>query len=156
MLSGMVFCMNCERPYSATALNGGRTGYRHRIKHGHCCNRWRNSQELETLVWNRVVEILLDPSSLRKGYEKMIEEEQEKHARRINHLEAIQKGIACSAVLRMLSVPIRSKKNLPACLSLPDPFIMQSNRLTYYIFEAILFSTIQLNYLNLLLEVNGK
>jgi site-specific DNA recombinase len=93
MLSGMVFCMNCERPYSATSLNAGRTGYRHRIKQGHCSNRWRNAKELETLVWDRIVEVLLDPSSLRKGYEKMMEEEQEKQARRINHLEAIQKGI---------------------------------------------------------------
>jgi hypothetical protein len=45
------------------------------------------------MIWEKVVEILLHPDSLRKGYEKMMEEEEEKQSRQIKHLETLQAGI---------------------------------------------------------------
>ena len=48
---------------------------------------------LEALVWEKVVQILLDPKSLRDGYEQTIEQEKQKQARQIKHLETLQIAI---------------------------------------------------------------
>ena len=45
------------------------------------------------MVWDKVVEILLHPDSLKKGYEKMMEEEEVKQSCQIRHLETLQAGI---------------------------------------------------------------
>jgi site-specific DNA recombinase len=99
LLSGMVICSDCERPYSAYTLNPGRIrihtqqGYRHRPNQGHCCSRWISAKLLEPLVWEKIVSILLNPASLREGYEQKMEREQEKQERQIKHLEILQIGI---------------------------------------------------------------
>lgn len=98
LLSGMVFCSDCKRPYLTQTITRRvnpytQKGYRHRINQGHCCNRWITGKKLEPIVWEEITKVLLDPSSLRKGYEQMMEEEQQKQARRLHHLEAIQAGI---------------------------------------------------------------
>jgi site-specific DNA recombinase len=98
LLSGMVICSECRHPYLAQTITRQvnpytQQGYRHRLSQGHCCNRWISAKKLDPLVWDEIVNILLNPQSLRKGYEKIMEEETEKKARQINHLEAIQKGI---------------------------------------------------------------
>ena len=49
--------------------------------------------KLEPLVWEGVVNILLNPKSLREGYEQTIEREQQKQARRIQHIETLQAAI---------------------------------------------------------------
>ena len=98
LLGGMVFCSRCDRPYITQTIvyNKQRThplpGYRHRTSHGHCFNKWISASKIEPVVWDKVVEILLHPASLRKGYEKMMEEE-EKQSRQIKHLETLQAGI---------------------------------------------------------------
>ena len=92
LLSGMVWCSECNHAYSA-ATNSTHQGYRHRASHGHCCNRWITTDQLHPIVWSAVVEILLDPQSLRRGYKKMIQSEKEKELRNIKHLEALQNGI---------------------------------------------------------------
>lgn len=98
LLSGLVFCSECERVYAATILNPGngrdsRQGYRHRISQGHCINRVFSARFLEPLVWEQVTQILLNPKSLRKGYQKMMEEEEGKYDRQMRHLEVIRSGI---------------------------------------------------------------
>jgi len=94
----MVICSECKRPYLAQTITRKvnpytQQGYRHRINQGHCSNRWITAKKLDPLVWEKVVEILLNPSSLRKGYEKMMEEEREKQGRKLNHLETLYTGI---------------------------------------------------------------
>ncbi|MCJ7737802.1 MAG: recombinase family protein, partial [Anaerolineae bacterium] len=66
LLSGVVFCQECERPYvSQTDLTGrdrsedGAQYYRHRRKIGHCSNRYVSAKKLEPLVWDVVSQLLL-------------------------------------------------------------------------------------------------
>ena len=100
LLSGMVVCADCERAYITQTTRAGRKrlkndsqAYRHRISQGHCSNKWITAKALEGLVWDRVVNILLNPMSLRDGFEQTIEQEQQKQARQIQHLETLQKAI---------------------------------------------------------------
>jgi len=92
LLSGMVWCSECNHAYSAST-NTSNQGYRHRISNGHCCNRWITINKLHPIVWSAVAEILFDPQSLRRGYEKMMESEREKESRNLKHLEALNTGI---------------------------------------------------------------
>ena len=48
---------------------------------------------MEPLVWERVVNILLNPHSLREGYEQNMEQEQQKQARQIQHIETLQTAL---------------------------------------------------------------
>jgi hypothetical protein len=60
---------------------------------GHCCERWVTRKWLEPIVWEKVVEILLDPDSIRRGYEKMMENEGGRMQREIDHMETLQTAI---------------------------------------------------------------
>ena len=100
LLSGMVLCMDCGKAYITQTKRAGRNkikndtqAYRHRISHGHCSNKYITARGLETLVWDRVLNILLNPQSLREGYEQTIEQEQQKQARQLQHLETLQTAI---------------------------------------------------------------
>ena len=93
LLSKMVVCSECHRVYLAQNVALNARGYRHRLLQGHCCNRWIPAKKLEPLVWEQIVDVLLNPGSLRRGYEKMMEKEQEKQGRNIKHLEAMQAGV---------------------------------------------------------------
>ena len=88
----MVYSSECNHAYSA-ATNTSKQGYRHRASHGHCCNRWITCDKLHPIIWGAVAEILFDPQSLRRGYEKMIESEKEKESRNLKRLEALNVGI---------------------------------------------------------------
>src|SRR5688572_22886715 len=95
----MVFCSACERVYAASAIPPRRRqpairiGYRHRVSQGHCCNRRLNANFLEPLVWEKVTQILLNPSSVRKGYQKMMEEEEGRYERQMRHIEVLRAGV---------------------------------------------------------------
>ena len=95
LLSGKVFCSECNHAYTAQvkSLEGLKKGYRHKVSGGHCCNRWWDAKKLEPIIWNAVTEILLDPQSLRRGYEKMMEEEEARASRQFKHLEVLQVGV---------------------------------------------------------------
>jgi site-specific DNA recombinase len=100
LLSGMVICAECEKAYITQTVKAGtnrRTHdgpvYRHRISQGHCSNKYVSGTVLEARVWDGIVQLLLNPASLREGYEQTIDQEKEKHARRIKHLETLQTAI---------------------------------------------------------------
>lgn len=102
LLSAMVFCSDCERPYLSQTHKGNphkrhrktdEVAYRHRIRQGHCSNKWISANILEPLVWERVVSILLNPQSLREGYEQNMEREQQKQARQLQHIETLQAAL---------------------------------------------------------------
>ena len=99
LLSGMVFCSECECVYAASGIyptpnrKHSRQMYRHRISQGHCCNRQFPARLLEPMVWEQVTQILLNPKSLREGYQKMIEEEEGRYERQMRHLEVLRNGI---------------------------------------------------------------
>jgi site-specific DNA recombinase len=100
LLTGMVVCADCKKAYGTqTAKAGGsrRTNdapvYRHRMKQGHCSNKTISGRVLDTLVWEKVINILLNPMSLREGYEETREQEEQKQARQIRHLDTLQAAI---------------------------------------------------------------
>jgi len=100
LLAGMVTCSDCERPYITQTIRAGRArlkndkqAYRHRMTQGHCSNKWITAGVLQPLVWDGVVNILLNPKSLREGYEQTMEREQQKQARQIQHIETLQTAI---------------------------------------------------------------
>jgi site-specific DNA recombinase len=100
LLGGMVFCEACNRPYLAQTLNagaGGRTKtiqyYRHRVMSGHCCNKHISASLIEAAVWEKVESLLLDPSSLRDGYNKALEKEHASHRRQLELREVIEREI---------------------------------------------------------------
>jgi len=83
MLTGMVFCAECERPYVAQTKKAGNnrlktdaTSYRHRMTEGHCLNRMISGSRLESIVWSEVLAFLLDPTNLGKGYQASLEQQQ--------------------------------------------------------------------------------
>lgn len=86
MLSGMVFCKECGKPYvSQTALPNAKKRpneikfYRHRTKEGHCQNHAVSSERVENFAWDKIKQFLLHPEVLREGYERALEIEQEKY-----------------------------------------------------------------------------
>jgi len=100
LLSGMVVCEDCNKAYVTQTAKAGRNRrlhdaptYRHRVSQGHCCNKYISGRVLEAVVWGKVVNILFDPASLRDGYEQNIDQEKQKQARQIKHLETIQVAI---------------------------------------------------------------
>ena len=100
LLTGMVTCADCKKAYITQTVKAGRNRrlndmpvYRHRISQGHCSNKYISGGVLEPLVWDRVVGILLNPASLREGYEQNVEQEKQKQARQIKHLDTLQTAI---------------------------------------------------------------
>ena len=100
LLSSMVICSDCKRAYASYTRKAGhkrlkndQVAYTHRISQGHCSNKWIGAKTLEPLVWNKVVQILLNPKSLREGYQENMEREQQKQARQIQHIETLQRAI---------------------------------------------------------------
>ena len=88
LLSGMVFCDDCGRPYMTQAHLAGRNrrlvdaqSYRHRVTEGHCINRQVSAKRLEPAIWSEVVKILLDPQRLRQGYEESLEQQEDSRYR---------------------------------------------------------------------------
>jgi site-specific DNA recombinase len=97
LLSGMVFCRECERPYYAQTQLAGKSRratdaqtYRHRMSEGHCLNRHVSARILEPIVWDEIREILLDPERLVKGYRQSLEQQQATTARQRAHLETLR------------------------------------------------------------------
>ncbi len=100
LLSGMVFCEDCGKPYAAQAQLAGRSrrvvdarSYRHRVSEGHCINRQVSAKRLEPIVWSEVVNILLDPQKLRQGYEQSLEQQEDSRYRLQAHRETLQERL---------------------------------------------------------------
>lgn len=98
MMSGMVFCKNCNHPYAAQTMlpNGNKRlvetqSYRHRTKEGHCMNHQISATVIENLVWEEIQNFLMNPETLRTGYESALAKEKEKHARSFFLLEQTNK-----------------------------------------------------------------
>lgn len=97
LLTGMVICADCNMAYVTQTAKAGKqrrandaSSYRHRISHGHCSNKQISGRVLEPLVWDKVINILLNPMLLREGYEQSMEQERQKQSRQIEHLEHLQ------------------------------------------------------------------
>jgi site-specific DNA recombinase len=100
LLSGMVFCDDCGRPYASNAQKAGKQGrinealsYRHRVTQGHCRNHWVSARKLEPLVWDEIMKMLLDPENLRQGYNQSLEQEQATHKLQLAHLATLRQAV---------------------------------------------------------------
>lgn len=101
LLSGMIFCTECERPYVAQTAKAGRNrrvtearSYRHRMTEGHCLNRQMSASILEPKVWAAIEGMLLDPTNLRRGYEDSLAQQQAARARQRNHLDTLRQRLS--------------------------------------------------------------
>ena len=100
LLGGMVFCADCGRPYVTQTQPAGRhrrktdaPSYRHRAKEGHCRNRTISARKIEPVVWDRIIERLLDPENLRKGYEESLEQNLATTGRQRRRLETLGRAL---------------------------------------------------------------
>ena len=98
LLSGMIVCAHCGKPYFAqtnSAGSGGRAtddvSYRHRTRHGHCRNKQLATHRVDTAVWRALVGLLLEPDKLKTGYESSLKQQEAKLARQKAHLEQLGK-----------------------------------------------------------------
>ncbi|MDF1499314.1 MAG: recombinase family protein [Anaerolineales bacterium] len=99
LLSGMVYCPDCGRPYACQTQKAGKhrrkndaPQYRHRSREGHCRNRIISARKVDPVVWSRIVEVLLDPDNLRKGYEESLEQQQATTKRQRLRLETLERA----------------------------------------------------------------
>ena len=99
LLGGMVFCSECGKAYVTQTARAGRNrricdsqSYRHRAKEGHCRNHQVSARVLEPVVWERIVKLLLDPESLRQGYEDSLAQQQLAQSRQREHLETLRRA----------------------------------------------------------------
>lgn len=98
LLTGMLFCAECEKPYVAQTKQAGSSGlkidkafYRHRVKQGHCINRMLSGNRLESIVWSEILKFLIQPTRLRDGHEQSLIQQQTAAARTRAQLEKLRK-----------------------------------------------------------------
>lgn len=99
LLGGLVVCAECGLAYITHTMGIGHarrktegTAYRHRKSHGHCRNGYVNGGFLEKAVWEAVKGLLLDPTSLHKGYEHSLEQEQAAQGRKRTQVEVLERA----------------------------------------------------------------
>lgn len=107
LLSGMILCPECDRPYLAQTSKANRNrrkneaqSYRHRLKAGHCMNKTMSARVLDPLVWDRVIGILEDPEALLEGYNQSLDQQRESQARKFSQIEILEKGLHKEKVRR--------------------------------------------------------
>jgi len=100
MLSGLVYCEDCGKPYVAQTKKPGNNrlasegqAYRHRAKQGHCKNSTVSARILEPLVWEKLEMLLMDPQNLKQGYDEALEQERKIHSKQLDMREFIRKDI---------------------------------------------------------------
>ena len=100
LLSGMVICSECERPYLSQTAKAGKQRrkveaqtYRHRLRAGHCMNKQISARVLEPIVWEKVLEIIRNPVALREGYEESMELLRESQARKLAQIEILERAL---------------------------------------------------------------
>jgi len=100
LLSGIVLCETCNKPYISQTATAGKNGrlndasfYRHRIRQGHCNNHTISARKLEPIIWDKIITLLLDPGSLQEGYTQALEKEKETHKRQYELRDRINSDI---------------------------------------------------------------
>jgi site-specific DNA recombinase len=99
LLSGMVFCAECERVYAAQTGKAGHNrrandapAYRHRAKEGHCRNAMISGRNLEREVWETIRQALMEPELLREAYAQSLEQQQASQKKKLALLEQLERG----------------------------------------------------------------
>lgn len=108
LLSGMVFCSKCDKPYLSQTQKPSKKhrrpneaqSYRHRKIAGHCMNKQISARVLEPVVWEKVLGILLNPLALREGYEQSLQQQRENQSRKISQIETLDRALVKAKVKR--------------------------------------------------------
>ena len=107
LLSGMILCSECDRPYLAQTAKANKNrrrndaqSYRHRLKAGHCMNKTMSARVLDPLVWDRVIGILEDPEALLEGYNRSLDQLRDSQSRKFSQIEVLEKGLHKEKVRR--------------------------------------------------------
>lgn len=100
LLSGMLFCSECKRPYLAQTKKANKyrrkneaQAYRHRTTAGHCMNKFISARVLEPIVWEKVLGVLLNPASLIEGYKQSLELQRESQSRALAQIETLERAL---------------------------------------------------------------
>lgn len=101
LFAGMITCAHCGKPYFSGHKKAGKNRrindaayYRHRRSNGHCANKVISERILEPKVWGKVVELLLNPESLREGYQQSVEEWQENMEHLHRHAATLHESVS--------------------------------------------------------------
>ncbi|KPK12290.1 MAG: hypothetical protein AMJ56_05025 [Anaerolineae bacterium SG8_19] len=100
LLSGMVICELCKRPYGSQTQKAGKhkrkndaPAYRHRVKDGHCKNRMVSARLLEPLVWYEILTLLVEPENLKRGYSNALDQQKAAFERHRTLHQTLSKGL---------------------------------------------------------------
>ena len=100
LLSGFIFCEECGKAYVAGTNKAGTNRrkndnqyYRHRKSQGHCSNQTITARIIEPIVWQKLEEILLDPETLRRGYDEAKHTVQKSQRDQRGNADKLQKDI---------------------------------------------------------------
>jgi site-specific DNA recombinase len=98
LLSGKVFCAECDKPYMVQTAIAGKhrrkndiQSYRHRMRAGHCTNHQISANLLEADVWEKIHKLLSDPVTLMRGYEESLERQEAINSKQRNLLETVRR-----------------------------------------------------------------
>lgn len=102
LLSGIIICEDCGKAYicesrkpdpSRRTINESRN-YRHRKSAGHCSNHIISARKIDSQVWDRIVEFLLNPETIKEGYQQAIEKGKLDNQREIDKLDELNRSDA--------------------------------------------------------------
>ncbi|KAA3644780.1 MAG: hypothetical protein DWQ07_15350 [Chloroflexi bacterium] len=101
MLSGLIVCDDCGKPFLAQTVPAGvnrqkvdAQHYRHRKSSGHCYNRMISARKLEPLVWATLVSWISDKDNIRHQLESRAEVAKELAEELDGKIEALQGRLA--------------------------------------------------------------
>ncbi len=96
LLRGMIYCTVCNKPYVCQAVSVGKNRrkrptlvYRHRLSEGHCMNAQISASFVESEVWGKMVELIMEPEKLLDGYQLSHEQSQAKLQQKQEHLRTL-------------------------------------------------------------------
>jgi site-specific DNA recombinase len=151
LLSGMILCSECDRPYLAQTAKANKNrrrndaqSYRHRLKAGHCMNKTMSARVLDPLVWDRVIGILEDPEALLEGYNRSLDQLRDSQSRKFSQIEVLEKGLHKEKVRR---------QNLNAAYLDPDIKMSKSEYLDQKLHIDNAVQSIELDLLKLRADV---
>jgi site-specific DNA recombinase len=100
LLNGLITCSECQHAYSAQTSNPGKNhgsngtkSYRHRKDAGHCMNKQISTLILDKIVWDKILNILLNPMALEEGYEQMVEQQKQNKYKKIAQVETLERAL---------------------------------------------------------------
>jgi site-specific DNA recombinase len=102
LLSGFIVCEDCGKAYICESRKPDpirRTinvtmNYRHRKSAGHCSNHIISARKIDNRVWDRIVEFLLNPETIKEGYQQAIEKGRLDNQRELDLLDELNRSDA--------------------------------------------------------------